>query len=108
VDASSNSKTQITPLRWESPLVDGHVFGPSDLLGLTEHVYGRSPVAYLVEVPGGHFEFGEDLSPTTAVGVRKATSLLDLCLTALMRNAESPESDASPALACTYDAPPRR
>lgn len=108
VDASSSQRTQITRLGTEPPLIDSHVLGSSELLGLTERAYGESPVAYLVEVPATDFRFGEGLSPATAAAARDATRLLELCLTALLSGTEASGSDAPPAVACTYRAPPRR
>ena len=44
----------------------GHHFEPSELLGMAQRLYERSPEAYLVTVGAGSFELGEELSPPVA------------------------------------------
>jgi hydrogenase nickel insertion protein HypA len=50
----------------------GHVADPHGLLYLTELVYGRAPAAWWILIPAWNFEFGEQLSPLTTLGMTKA------------------------------------
>lgn len=83
VDASSSRKVtlrRVTPVR-DMPLVDGHMFGPEELLALTKAVYGSSAELYMIEAPAADFRFGQTLSPLASAGVDAAIRLLDeLCV----------------------------
>lgn len=50
----------------------GHVADPDGLLYLTELVYNRAPAAWWMLIPARNFEFGEELSPLTSLGITKA------------------------------------
>lgn len=48
----------------------GQHFGdPRTLLALAQVLYGRSPKAWLITIPGQNFDLGETLSPQTACGM---------------------------------------
>jgi hydrogenase maturation protease len=63
-------------------LLDGHALGPEELLGLAEALYGHAPESYLLLLPTENFDFGEGLSPTTALAAERALRFLDRRLTA--------------------------
>jgi hydrogenase maturation protease len=50
----------------------GHSSNPSYLLALTQALYGRSPQAWWVTVPGVNFELDENLSPIAKRGIEIA------------------------------------
>ena len=57
-----------------------HRCGPADLLALSQQLFGRCPAAWQVDIPAEQFEFGADLSPTTAAAVPPACrEVLSLC-----------------------------
>jgi hydrogenase maturation protease len=98
VDASARARRVV--LRRLAPasdntLVDGHGFGPDQLLRVVEVVYARRPDAYVVEIPAVDFGMGEGLSATAKAGVIDAIRLLDRRL-ALAVNHAQPE--AQPAI----------
>jgi hydrogenase maturation protease len=93
VDASAVSHARLS--RLDTPTdtrVDGHVFTPQHLLALTDQVYGRSAVTYLVEVPATDFNFGQELSSATTVAIREAVELVhqSLVRTSMLSSASSP------------------
>ncbi len=81
LDASTESglHPRIRPL--EAPpveaIADGHTFGPRELLGLIELVYGRAPAAYLLTLPVSDLDFGEELSPLAREGLERGLRLLE-------------------------------
>jgi hydrogenase maturation protease len=62
---SEVSKVQVRPVAPAGPSRLGHTSNPGTLLGLAAALYGRTPEAYLLVVPGLDFEFGDPLSPRT-------------------------------------------
>jgi hydrogenase maturation protease len=89
VDASHAKRSglslrRVTPRTDAAPL-DGHVFGPQQLLGLAELVYGKRPEAYVLEVPGTDFEFCEALSAAASAGIESAILLLDRHIDLVLR-----------------------
>ncbi|HAC62122.1 MAG TPA: hydrogenase maturation protease [Cyanothece sp. UBA12306] len=50
----------------------GHYSDPSQLLSLTQAIYGRIPLAYWILIPAINFEFGEQLSPVTGKAIQLA------------------------------------
>src|SRR5579859_7196869 len=81
VDASHEAAPDLCVRRLEpvagGPLVDGHTFGPEQLLGLAAALYGHVPESYLLLLPTENFDFGEELSPTTARAAQRALRFLD-------------------------------
>lgn len=52
----------------------GHYLDPRSLLYLAQWLYGHSPQAWLISVPGVNFELGDRLSPVAQQGVAEAVS----------------------------------
>jgi hydrogenase maturation protease len=50
----------------------GHAESPASLLALTQALYQQNPNAWGVFIPAINFEFGEELSPITQIGLTKA------------------------------------
>jgi hydrogenase nickel insertion protein HypA len=50
----------------------GHVADPYGLLYLTDLVYDQAPAAWWILIPAGDFQFGEQLSPFTIMGMDRA------------------------------------
>jgi hydrogenase maturation protease len=63
--------------------LDGHALAVQELLALTDTAYGRSPEAYLLELPANDLHFGEGLSARTSRAARRAVRLLDRRLAVL-------------------------
>lgn len=55
-----------------------HHATPQGLLALAQSLYGRSPRALLISVPGTDFELGESLSPAVLQGAGVALHLIGL------------------------------
>jgi hydrogenase maturation protease len=71
--APEGGSVQVQPVRSSSgPVGLGHTSDPLFLLGLARAVYGNSPPAWLITVPGADFEFGSGLSPTAREGMEAA------------------------------------
>ena len=81
VDASTRQRARLRLLPLspadDAVVLDGHTVQPRQLLQLAEAVFGRRPIAYLLEVPAEDFEFGETLSPVASAGAKRAVRLLD-------------------------------
>ena len=76
VDALANpsrSSVELAPVATEE-ITDWstHTADPRTLLALTRAVYGRTPEAWWLMVPGRNFDFGEELSATAEVNMRQA------------------------------------
>ncbi len=73
VDASINSESEDVQVESILPtistMITGHSADPRSLLALTKSLYGYSPVAWLVTVPGVNFELGYCLSPIAEKGI---------------------------------------
>jgi Ni,Fe-hydrogenase maturation factor len=73
VDASLNSELQNVQIEsilpTESRMIIGHSIKPTYLLALTKSLYGYSPPAWLITVPGVNFELGDCLSPIAEQGI---------------------------------------
>jgi hydrogenase maturation protease len=65
----------------DEALAATHVSDPRRLLALTRHVYGRSPQAWLISVPGVNFDFGESLSAQARHGIEVALRRIRLLFT---------------------------
>jgi hydrogenase maturation protease len=52
-----------------------HSAGPADILALCRLAYGRSPTAWLIEIPARRMGFGEQLSPDATAGVDEAIEI---------------------------------
>jgi hydrogenase maturation protease len=62
--ATVEQDVQVSPIELvDTTVTMGHSSNPSYLLALTQALYGRSPQAWWVTVPGVNFELGETLSP---------------------------------------------
>lgn len=76
IDATFDATQGVRPRRLDAnvaeSLLDGHTFGPAQLLALTRSVYGRTPATYLVHVPAENAAFGEALSASTRRAVGSA------------------------------------
>jgi hydrogenase maturation protease len=76
VDACPASEGEEVGLRSlepaDSPYLLGHVSDPRYLLGLARALYGWSPPAWWILVPGASFEFGDSLSVLATRGVEAA------------------------------------
>lgn len=57
---------------WGADELGRHYGDPHALLALAKSLYGRSPRAWLITIPGHNFELGETLSPLTQLGVSQA------------------------------------
>lgn len=49
-----------------------HSVSPASLLALCRELYGRTPLVYLLQIKGYHWEFGEGLSPEAAQNLEKS------------------------------------
>jgi len=58
------------------PSLVSHHLKPNHLLALAEQLFGQAPVAELISIRGFDFDFGTELSPATAEGVRQVVDLL--------------------------------
>jgi hydrogenase maturation protease len=54
-----------------------HTLSVEHILGLARSLYGRTPRAYMLEVPIDRTDFSECLSPLTAAAAARAVRLLD-------------------------------
>ena len=89
VDAAWNAESEevmVKPLH-PGPRagVSAHTADPRGLLALAEILYGRSPPAWLVTIPGRDFDLGKPLSPVAARGVEVAV----VRVRELLRDAQS-------------------
>jgi hydrogenase maturation protease len=57
--------------------VAGHAVDPHSLLCLAEVAYGHAPTAWWILIPAINFEFSEQLSPLTALGIDKALQKIE-------------------------------
>jgi hydrogenase maturation protease len=57
-----------------------HSADPGTLLALTRAVYGRTPLAWWLTVPGRNLDIGEGLSAVAEAGMRQAIALLKMFL----------------------------
>jgi len=58
----------------ECPGLVSHILKPEHLLALALSISGRAPETVLYSVRGYNFDFGEQLSPSTAEGVEQVVS----------------------------------
>jgi hydrogenase maturation protease len=77
---------ELTPVRAEE-IADWstHTADPRTLLALTRAVYGRTPEAWWLMVPGRIFDFGEGLSSAAEEGVLQAVAHLKKLIQMKMR-----------------------
>lgn len=61
---------ELVELHPGGPVGAGHVATPAGLLQLCGDLYGRSPRAWLLSLPGEHFEFGTRLSGRARRSIR--------------------------------------
>lgn len=70
----------VTPHRTQN--FTTHLFTAQDVIALAAELYGVTPRAWLVSIPGYAFDMGDDLSPETAAQVTRATDMVrDLLVT---------------------------
>ncbi|TAE61920.1 MAG: hydrogenase maturation protease [Nostocales cyanobacterium] len=74
VNFSSNQVQVKSLIPSDAKPVNGHIFNPELLLYLAEYLYGNSPEAWLITVPGVNFELSEHISPTAEKGIATALS----------------------------------
>ncbi|QYX34058.1 hydrogenase maturation protease [Sphaerospermopsis torques-reginae] len=76
VDATINENMVVAPLSLTNDHYHsiGHFADPRSLLALTEFLYGKSPIAWLVTVPGQNFELGDRISLKAEKGITTALS----------------------------------
>lgn len=55
----------------------GHSSDPRSLLAFTEHLYDRTPHAWVIAIPAFNFDFGESLSPLTEKNMEDALEEID-------------------------------
>ncbi len=76
--ANKEQDVQVCPIELAHTNVTmGHSSNPSYLLTLTQAVYGCSPQAWWVIVPGVNFELGDRLSPIAKRGIETALQKID-------------------------------
>jgi hydrogenase maturation protease len=85
IDATSDPrlrKPRVTAMSEPSArlLPSGHALGPADVLALTVVLFGRSPKAYLIEIPSVNVELGEGFSVIATRSVDEAVAWLDVML----------------------------
>lgn len=75
---SGGSVVALTPVEAEE-ITDWstHAADPRTLLALTRSVFGRTPEAWWLKVPGRQFDFGEGLSSTAEDRMRQAISRIE-------------------------------
>ncbi|MBD2296046.1 hydrogenase maturation protease [Anabaena sphaerica FACHB-251] len=73
VDACINSQSNEVQVQSLSPseskTVNAHIGDPRSLLALSEFLYGHSPPAWLVTVPGVNFDLSDRISPIAEKGI---------------------------------------
>lgn len=73
IDATERGS--IAELKWEivvpepAPGIFSHQLSPTALLAVARELYGASPEASLISIPGKSFVFGESLTPAVAASV---------------------------------------
>jgi hydrogenase maturation protease len=84
IDAFPNTKGKEVKLQRLEPIPPaitlGHASDPHYLLGLARALYGWSPPAWWVLVPGARFELGEGLSSLAARGLQEALQKISILL----------------------------
>jgi len=83
----------------EKRLLNTHSGDPRRLLALTMQLYGRSPSAWLVAIPGVNFDFGETLSTLARRGMDEALQRIRALLTGQQNLAYSMEDLAGSSAA---------
>jgi hydrogenase maturation protease len=63
--------TRIIPEAAPSFTFTGHHSNPTDLLILTQQLYGQKPIAYTLLLPTWAMGYGENLSPIAETGLRQ-------------------------------------
>jgi hydrogenase maturation protease len=52
----------------ETEIIIGHKSDPQSLIVFAKALYGKTPIAYQILIPGVNFSFGEKLSPIAQAG----------------------------------------
>jgi hydrogenase maturation protease len=80
VDASvrcADCRVRLSPVQGTGdPPYSGCAYRPEHLAGLCEHLSGRAPRAWLLEVPAERFDWGGPLSMTTTRGIEQAVHVI--------------------------------
>ncbi|MBE9048653.1 hydrogenase maturation protease [Pleurocapsales cyanobacterium LEGE 10410] len=78
VDASEAANSDVVELHALKPSTSldlkSHFSDPKALLGLTQALFGKSPQAWWVIVPGVDFQLGDRLTPTAQQGIEQASN----------------------------------
>lgn len=84
VDArAGGEEVELTPLRVEpQPADPGHLGRPAGLLALAHSVYGATPAAWVLTMPGVEFGLGTKFSPVTRAALDAAEARLRTLLAA--------------------------
>jgi hydrogenase maturation protease len=73
VDACMNSQSNQVQVQLLLPsdlnIINTHISDPSSLLAFSQILYGYSPPAWLISVPGVNFEISDRISPTAEKGI---------------------------------------
>lgn len=78
VDAADEPGVEMRPLRPEpGDRSQTHHCDPASLLYLTRELYGASPTAYWLLVPGHCWDWGEQLSPRAEEGMAQCLWMLE-------------------------------
>lgn len=83
VDASIEGvagEIQVQQLQPAVELGDAHALTPSQILRLTEYLYGQCPTTYLVTITGAWFDLGDTLSEAVEAAVPQAVSAIQSLL----------------------------
>lgn len=95
VDASIDS-TEGALLRDVSPSessrVLGHASSPAEILAVARDVFGKTPRAWLLTLPGVQFDFGNHFSETTRRAIAEAVTVIN----GLVGRSNGPALDAIP------------
>jgi Ni,Fe-hydrogenase maturation factor len=65
----ANVKLGILLLPSDLNIINTHISHPSSLLAFSQILYGYSPPAWLISVPGVNFEISDRISPTAEKGI---------------------------------------
>ncbi|NJN75508.1 MAG: hydrogenase maturation protease [Synechococcaceae cyanobacterium RL_1_2] len=72
----SQTQPTIEKLEPKNTVPKGHTLEPSQLLYLSDYLYGHLPQGYWVLMPGVNFEFGETFSEVTTNSIESCLNLI--------------------------------
>ena len=74
----SSDVASLRPIAPDTPLARiDHVMSPQAVLAYTHAMFGSSPKAWLLTIPGGDFELGESLSTAARAATAAALALIE-------------------------------